>query len=369
MDILHKHASPFRGTARAFALAGIALALVGCSDGPTAPSTTTTATAQTNPLASYSLLGDVSLVHDPTIIRQGTKYYELSTDPGNQAGQPQVGLLPLLCSPDKVTWTRCGQIFNTPPPAVLAVFPTLTTLWAPDISFFNGLYHVYYTASTFGSNRSLIGLATSPSMDPTDPTYKWTDQGIVFSSQTTDRYNAIDPNVFVDTDTTGAVTHVWLTYGSFFGGIFQRELNPTTGQLSTTNTANVQLATRPGVTGNPIEGSSLVKHDGFYFLFVSFGACCNTPFTTDTYQIAVGRGPTPQGPFVDQAGIPMLQGGGTILLSSSGLYTAPGGEQVYTDSTGGDLIAFHALSNVQNGLDYLFVKSITWPGDWPLINP
>ena len=350
----------------AMALLGT-LGLGGCSNSPaTTPASTT---VQTNPLALYDLKGDVSLVHDPTIIRQGTHYFSLSTDPGNQTGQPQVGLLPLRCSPDKITWTRCGQIFNTPPPSVLAVFPTLTTLWAPDISYFNGLYHVYYTASTFGSNRSLIGLATSPSMEPTDPTYKWTDQGVVFSSQTTDLFNAIDPNVLVDTDATGAVSHVWLSYGSFYGGIHERELNATTGKLSTSNTANVQLATRPGVAANPIEGASLVKHDGYYFLFVSFGFCCNTPFTADTYQIAVGRGPTAQGPFIDQAGTPMLQGGGTILLSSSGLYTAPGGEQVYTDSTDGDLITFHALSNIQNGLDYMFVKSLTWPSDWPAITP
>ncbi len=355
------------GLGFALALGSIALGLTGCTS-TTSPSTTTVA-AQTDPLAVYDLKGDVSLKHDPTIIRQGTKYYVLSTDPGNQAGQPQVGLLPLDCSADKVTWTRCGQVFNTPPASVLAVFPTEATLWAPDISYFNGLYHVYYTASTFGSNRSLIGLATSPSMEPTDPNYKWTDQGIVLQSQTSDFFNAIDANILVDTDTTGAVSHVWMTYGSFYAGIFQRELSPTTGMLSTTNTANVKLATRPAVTGNPIEGASLVKHDGYYFLFVSFGACCNTPFTTDTYQIAVGRGSSPQGPFLDQAGVSMLQGGGTILLSSSGIFTAPGGEQVYTDATGGDLITFHALSNVQNGLDYLFVKSLTWPNDWPSITP
>ena len=65
----------------------------------------------------------------------------------------------------------------------------------------------------------------------------------------------------------------------------------------------------------------------------------------------------------------MLNGGGTILLSSSGVYDAPGGESVYIDPTDGDLIAFHALAVQQNGLDYLFVNSITWPNDWPQIQP
>jgi hypothetical protein len=63
----------------------------------------------------------------------------------------------------------------------------------------------------------------------------------------------------------------------------------------------------------------------------------------------------------------MLQGGGTVILATSGEFTAPGGESVYTDATNGDLITFHALANNQNGLDYLFVNQLTWPNNWPLI--
>ena len=153
-------------------------------------------------------------------------------------------------------------------------------------------------------------------MNPSDPNYKWTDQGIILSSQTTSNFNAIDPNIFVDTDTNGNVTHVWLTYGSFWNGIFQREINPATGLLSTTNTTVTNLAMRPGVSGDPIEGPSLVKHDGYYYLFVSFGSCCNANYTTDNYEIAVGRSTSPNGPFTDQSGTAMLNGGGTIVLST-----------------------------------------------------
>jgi len=344
----------------ALACAGAALiALSGCSNGTNG--TIAAPAASTNPLASYQLKGAVSLIHDPAIIRQGNNYYVLSTDGG------QGGNLPIFCSSDKINWTRCGQVFNSPPPEVLAVFPTLTDLWAPDVSYFNGLYHVYYAASGFGGNHSLIGLATSPTMNPTDPNYGWTDQGIVLSSQTTDDFNAIDPTILVDTDSSGNLTHVWLTYGSFWNGIDQREIDPTTGMLSTTNTAVVNIAARPAVQYNPIEGASLVKHNGYYYLFASFNYCCESNFTQDNYEIAVGRGTSPQGPFVDQSGTPMLQGGGTILLASGGEFTAPGGENVLIDPTAGDLITFHALSNNQNGLDYLFVNQLTWPNDWPVI--
>jgi arabinan endo-1,5-alpha-L-arabinosidase len=355
-----KYSSAIRfGLAPLLAASVIILGPSGCSGG--ANTNAVPYAASTNPLAVYQLQGAVSLVHDPTIIRQGSEYYVLSTDGG------QTGNLPIFCSTDKINWARCGQVFNTPPPEVLAVLPSLTELWAPDVSYFNGLYHVYYAASGFGANKSLIGLATSPTMNPSDPNYKWTDQGIVLSSTTSSSFNAIDPNIFIDTDSNGNLTHVWLTYGSFFNGINQQEISPTTGMILNPSTPAMILATRPGVTSNPIEGASLVKHDGYYYLFASFNFCCNSVFTTDNYEIVVGRGTSPNGPFTDQSGVSMMNGGGTVLLASSGEFTAPGGEMVYTDSTNGDLITFHALANNQNGLDYLFVNSLTWPGDWPLI--
>ncbi|MDP9037783.1 MAG: arabinan endo-1,5-alpha-L-arabinosidase [Acidobacteriota bacterium] len=354
-----------------------ALVLVGCGGAGTSGGTAGTGTGgggssvavppQTMS-GNYTLTGNVSLVHDPAIVRQGSIYYSMSTDPGDQTGLPQVGYLPIRCSTDKINWTRCGQVFNTVPAPVLNRFPSLKVLWAPDISYFNGLYHVYYAASGFGANGSIIGVATSPTMTQTASNYGWTDQGIVLQSYSTDNFNAIDPSVLVDTDGSGNVTHVWMAYGSFWGGIYERELDPTTGKLSTTNTAVINLAARPGVTNNPVEGASLVKHNGFYYLFVSFDYCCSNPISSADYKIAVGRSTSPNGPFVDQAGIAMTSGGGSILLSSGSQWIAPGGETVYIDPVGGDLITFHALSVAQNYLDYLFVEPITWVSDWPQIN-
>jgi arabinan endo-1,5-alpha-L-arabinosidase len=361
--------SLFRRSTRAarccavLALAAATLGLSSCSSGTTPGSAINLVTS---PLSVYDLLGDVAPIHDPTIIRQGSNYYVLSTD-GGQAG----GFLPMFCSSDKITWKRCGQVFTTIPANLsTALGITVTSLWAPDVSYFNGLYHVYFTASAFGTNNSVIALATSPTMNPTDPNYQWTYQGIILQSPNDGSgYNAIDSNILVDTDSNGNLTHVWMTYGSFFKGIAQREINPANGQLlQAQSTAPTALATRPGVTNNPVEGASLVKHDGYYYLFASFDYCCNSNFTTDNYKIVVGRGTSPQGPFVDMSGTAMLNGGGTVLLQSAGEFTAPGGEDVLIDPTNGDLIAFHALSNTQNGYDYLFVKSLTWPNDWPVIS-
>jgi arabinan endo-1,5-alpha-L-arabinosidase len=340
-------------------LAAMTVGLTSCSNGIT--SSFPASTPSTNPLAVYQLQGAVSLVHDPTIIRSNNMYYVLSTDPGTANGQ--VGDLPILCSSDQINWSRCGQVFNTIPSWVTKLYPGISELWAPDVSYFNGAYHIYYAASTFGTQTSSIGLATAPTMAG-----PWTDSGgPILQSTAGSAFNAIDPNILIDYGTGTTVQHVWLTYGSFYGGIYQREIDPATGTLLATNPTNYQLAAQPGVSGNPIEGASLVQKNGFYYLFVSLGFCCNTAFTTDTYEIAVGRATSPNGPFVDESGTPMLNNGGTVIMSSGGEFTAPGGEFVYTDAVNGDLIAFHALSNNQNGLDYLFVNQLTWPNNWPLI--
>src|SRR5579885_3105041 len=105
-------------------------------------------------LAAYRLTGNTSPVRDPSIMRQGSTYYLFSTD----AGTPVAGNLPIRCSTDKVNWQLCGVVFNQIPAWVQTAVPGIGGLWAPDISYFNGSYHLYYAGSTFASNTSVIGL-------------------------------------------------------------------------------------------------------------------------------------------------------------------------------------------------------------------
>lgn len=310
-------------------------------------------------LASYQLTGDTAQMHDPSVIRQGGMYYAFTSD---FLGQPG-GYLSFRCSKDTVNWNTCGDVFERMPAWIAALVPDATCLWAPDVSYFNGLYHVYYAASTAGSQRSVIGLATNTTLDANDPAYKWVDRGSVLVSQPGDDFNAIDPNILVDTDGS-----VWLTYGSYWSGIKQREIDAATGMLSSTDTTRYDLATRPDVPNDPIEGASLVHHGGYYYLFVSVDYCCNASPASDNYKEAVGRATSPHGPFVDEKGTPMRNGGGTVLIEGNGAWNAPGGGTAWIDpNTGESLIVFHALNMSQNGAPYLWVKSITWENDWPVV--
>ncbi len=314
--------------------------------------------AAAGPLTNYEFTGDTSPVHDPSIIRQNSTYYVFSTD----ASSGQGGFIPIRCSTDKIAWSACGFVFSNLPSWVSGAVPQATEIWAPDVSYFSGLYHVYYAVSSFGSNVSAIGLVTNTTLDSTDPNYSWVDQGLILQSSASGNFNAIDPNILID-----AGGNVWLTYGSFWTGIYQQQIDPTTGQIQS-GSATYHLAERASdVPNDPIEGSSLIYENGFYYLFVSWDYCCEANPSQSDYKIVVGRGTSPNGPFTDESGVDMAAGGGTILLQGDTTWAGPGGQTAYVDPTDGDVIVFHALQLSQNGLDYLFVRSLTWTNDWPVI--
>lgn len=314
-----------------------------------------------DPLAVYSLKGDTLPVLDPSIIRQGSTYYAFSTD---VVGYVSRGHLPIHCSRDKVNWTLCGSVFPGAMPSWLKQkVPGMVGLWAPDISYFNGEYHVYYNASTLGSQQTVIGLVTNTTLDPSDAAYKWEDRGLVLESKDGDDFNALDPNILTDSDGS-----VWLTYGSYWSGIKQRQIDPSTGMLLASNPTHYDLATRPTVPHDPIEGASLVHHGGYYYLFVSVDYCCAATTAQDNYKQAVGRSTSPHGPFLAEDGTPMMSGGGTILLRGDSNWNAPGGGTAYLDSGSGDsLLIFHAQNLSDGGTPYVWLKKIQWVNDWPVI--
>lgn len=314
-----------------------------------------------DPLAHYILTGDTLPVLDPSIIRQGSTYYAFSTD---VAGFPTAGDLPIHCSQDKVNWIACGRVFPAGIPAwVKAKVPGVIGLWAPDVSYFNGEYHLYYNGSQLHTQQTVIGLVTNATLDPADPNYNWVDRGMVLASNPGDDFNALDPTILVDSDGS-----VWLTYGSYWTGIKQRQVDPSTGMLLASNPIRYDLATRPGVPNNPIEGASLVRHGGYYYLFVSVDYCCESDVAANDYKQAVGRSTSPHGPFVDEDGTPMMDGGGTVLIQGDSDWSAPGGGTAYIDDVNEDsLIIFHAHNLAKSGHPYQWIKKLEWVGDWPVI--
>ncbi len=137
-------------------------------------------------------------------------------------------------------------------------------LWAPDISYHNGKYWLYYAVSTFGSEVSAIGLATST----TAAAGSWADQGIVYTSAKGTGYNAIDPCLVID-----ASGKYWLSFGSGWQGINVIQIDPATGKQLASNKTRYHIASR--TTSKVIEASYIYRHGNYYYLFASIDACCD----------------------------------------------------------------------------------------------
>jgi len=57
----------------------------------------------------------------------------------------------------------------------------------------------------------VIGLATNTTLDPESPSYRWIDEGLVIRSTPSDNWNAIDPNLSLDTDKTPSMPPAFAT--------------------------------------------------------------------------------------------------------------------------------------------------------------
>ncbi len=312
--------------------------------------------------AEDPLQGNIVPVHDPSLTRlpDGT-YMVVDTDIPFLRSD---GYLEERCSGDLGAWHGCGFIFSEMPRWVRDGFPEASGLWAPEIAYFGGTYHLYYAVSKLGSQHSAIGQATNVTLDPKDPRYKWVDAGEVFESETGGDFNAIDPAILVASD-----GKVWMSYGSFWKGIFQQEVDPQTGML-VRGGRRYQLAEQPVGLNGAIEGSASVEHNGWFYLFASVGVCCAIPIENDTYQQIVGRSRNVHGPFEAEDGSKLLKGGGTILLTGDAHWIGPGGGSVWQSPDEKEtLFTFHALNRAHNGALDLWVERIDWQDDWPVLVP
>jgi arabinan endo-1,5-alpha-L-arabinosidase len=309
------------------------------------------------------LSGDYPMTHDPSIGREGNSYYVFAT-----GFAPGGGQFPIRCSSNLTEWKMCGRVFDAIPEWIHQVSPGTRELWAPDVSFFQGKYHLYYAYSTFGSNVSGIALATNSTLDPKSPNYRWNDEGLVLKSTANDNFNAIDPNIVFDEK-----GHPWLSFGSFWSGIEMRRIDAATGKVSTEDPTLYSLAKRaapkvpeppkPGLPADwqAIEAPFIVRHGGFYYLFVSFDLCCRG--TKSNYRTMVGRARKVTGPYIDAEGKTMLDGGGTQLLWPNARWLGPGGESILQRPEG-DILVFHAY-DASTGKPALQISTLTWKDGWP----
>lgn len=306
----------------------------------------------TTPVLAQPLTGNIA-IHDPSIAVLKDGFVSFAT---GVEGAADGGVVRTKSSPDGLDWQEAGAFPQGMPGWIaqeLGYEPN--NLWAPSVFERDGTHYLYYSASSFGKNDSVIGLMSNTTLSAADPVSGWEDQGFVLRSRAGDNYNAIDP-FRIDSD-----GRAWLAFGSFWDGIRLIELDPVGGK-PLPDAELIPLASRGGAG---IEAPAILEHDGQFYLFVSFDQCCKG--VASTYRIMVGRADAIGGPYLGTDGTPMIEGGGTEMLKSTGRYRGPGGQEVFLRD-GAPWMVFHYYDRDQGGRPKLYLTPITWTADgWPEI--
>jgi len=287
-------------------------------------------------LLSVWLIGTVTaqvgkpFIHDPsTIMECDGKYYTFGTGGGG------------LISEDGWAWNSG------------AVRPGGGA--APDAIKIGDRYLVIYgsTGGGLGGGHSgKINTMWNKTLDPKSPDFKYTDAIVVASSENMEDCDAIDPGVLLD-PTDG---RLWVSYGTYFGFIRLVELDPKTGKRVEGNKAiNI---------GIDCEATDLLYRDGWYYLLGTHGTCCDG--ANSTYNIVVGRSKKVTGPYLDNVGRDMLEGGGKMVVAAGGRVAGMGHFGLLDLGNGVQKMSCHYEADLdQGGRSVLGLRPLLWKNGWP----
>jgi arabinan endo-1,5-alpha-L-arabinosidase len=266
----------------------------------------------------FALDGQVG-IHDPsTVILCDGKYYVYGT-----GGNP-------LVSDDGWAWRRGAT-------------PARTGA-APDVIHIGDRYFMYISGVTMISSKSL---------DPDSPDYKWEDGGRIAGYEgPNDFVNPIDPGAFLDANDG----RLWLTYGSYVGYLRLVQLDPKTGKRVDDIFYNLAIN---------CEASDMIYHDGWYYLLATHQSCCQG--ANSGYNIRMGRSKNVYGPYLDNMGVDMIQGGGKLFLGSGGRLIGPGHFGLMNLGDGVQKFSMHWEADLdRGGASVLDIRPLLWKDGWPV---
>lgn len=339
-------------------------------------------------------------VHDPSIVDGRDGYYYIF---GSHMAWAR--------SKDLTNWSYFTTNINSSYRSIFSVPGTWAArgggnydisgnLWAPDVIYNEKMGKWCMYMSVNGNNfTSVISLATADSItgpytyvgnivysgftNSSSSSYAYTDYQKATGSTNVSRYltngawnsaygtNAIDPCVIYDEN-----GELWMSYGSWFGGIYMLKLDETTGLRDYTytyqNAANksdaymgMKLAGGYGKSG---EGSYLVYDEdaGYYYLYLSY---CGLNATDDFsgYHLRMYRSENITGPYIDAAGRPAVYTSAAENQSIHGIklfgnysfsslsgngensangYMSGGHNSAFIDNKGNHFLIYHTRFNV-----------------------
>lgn len=244
-------------------------------------------------------------VHDPSIVKSGGTCYVFGS---HLASAKSTDLMKWTPMTDGVSATNAlfqnGSANVYTELAETFSWAQTSTLWAPDvIRLADGKYYMYYNACKGDSPRSALGIAVADKIEG-----PYVNKGIILKSgmwgqashdgtvyDALKHPNTVDPNVFFDNG-----GRLWMVYGSYSGGIFILQMNPTTGMPLPGQGYGKRLM---GGNHSRIEAAYVMYSSvtQYYYLFSSFGGLD----ASGGYNMRVARATSPDGPYLDAQGVNM----------------------------------------------------------------
>ena len=227
------------------------------------------------------------------------------------------GNIQIIASNDLTQWTAVGNALPT-----LPAWATPDDTWAPSVAEVNGQFLLYYAVDVASSATECISVATANS-----PAGPFVDNSTSPLECQTPLGGSIDPSSF--TDANGAMYLVWKSNDANPSKIWAEQLDPAgTGFAPGANPSALLSADQAWEAGT-VEAPDMVVANGRYFLFFS-----GNNWNSANYAVSVATCSGPTGPCSDATTGPILSSGPGVA--------GPGGESVFTDTSGSYWVAFHA---------------------------
>jgi beta-xylosidase len=281
---------------------------------------------------------------DPSITRVGSDFWASAT---TSEWAPE---FPILHSRDLVNWEIVGAVFRTRPTWAVGSF------WAPEISQYRGRFYVYYVAR---KKEGPLCAAVATASRPQGP---YADHGPLVCQEV----GSIDP--FPVTDENGQRYLLWKEDGNSVSKptpIWAQQLSDDgtrlTGERRELIHNDQPWEKHPSLPyGNLVEGPSVVRRGGWFYLFYSGNFCCARECD---YMLGVARSRKLLGPWEKNPRNPIMAGNEN--------WKCPGHGTVVEDGRGRHWILYHAYQPK----DFVYVgrqamlDEVVWGADgWPMIN-
>jgi xylan 1,4-beta-xylosidase len=283
---------------------------------------------------------------DPSVTRVGADYYLINSSFANFPG------IPVFHSKNLVDWRQIGNAVSRPEQFDFTGLTSSRGIYAPDISYKDGLFYIVTTCVECGGN------AVMTARDPAGP----------WSQPTRLGFGGIDPSIFWDSDGRAYIVNNDGPVGTpLYDGhraIWMQEFDPKTlkmvGERTLLVNGGVDLAKRPIW----IEGPHVLKRGRYYYLMAAEGG------TGTQHSQVVLRATSVRGPYIPAVNNPILTQ--RDLPPGRPNPVSAAGHAKFVETQNGEwwsvfLATRPYAADFYNIGRETFLLPVTWKDEWPSI--